>query len=615
MRIEPGLQIRDYRIISALGKGGMGEVWLAEDVHIQRKLAIKALAPELAADSSLVERFLQEAKLQAHLQHPGLVSIIGFFAYEDSYLLCMEYAEGITIRELIHQIGPIPAERSIPIILQILRTLEFIHKEGIVHRDIKPSNIMIDPKNKDRVKIMDFGIAKAVGSQHLTRSGTTIGSPLYMSPEQVLHANRLDHRTDIFSLGITLYEMLSGKLPYQTDTESDYSIQKQIVEQALPNPKNFYPHIPDSIVPIIYKMCDKDENKRYQSCSEIIEELMQSGVAAETKTSTPVQVSTPSMPSPAPVSAAHSGKLQIPKPVQERPFIAPGEKKKIPGFALLAGVAGLVVIIAVLILLVLKPGKEKVSATTGIDPGYFVKVEGGSFMMGSSSSREADEKPLHQVNVNSFFLAKAELTQSEWDALMPRNPSNILGPSLPVSQVSWNDAIEYCNRRSKAEGLKPCYSISGDDNPGNWSSGRVECDWTADGYRLPTEAEWEFAARGGTLSRGYSYPGSNDANEVCWYSGNSGATMRPVMQLKPNELGLYDIGGNITEWCWDWYDARYYSYSPSDNPLGAEGGEDRVQRGGSWKYPASSAKASNREYDFPFKGSLTNGLRLCRTAQ
>jgi formylglycine-generating enzyme required for sulfatase activity len=91
--------------------------------------------------------------------------------------------------------------------------------------------------------------------------------------------------------------------------------------------------------------------------------------------------------------------------------------------------------------------------------------------------------------------------------------------------------------------------------------------------------------------------------------------MRPVMQLKPNELGLYDIGGNITEWCWDWYDARYYSYSPSDNPLGAEGGEDRVQRGGSWKYPASSAKASNREYDFPFKGSLTNGLRLCRTAQ
>ncbi len=614
MRIEPGLQIRDYRIISALGKGGMGEVWLAEDVHIQRKLAIKALAPELASDTSLVERFLQEAKLQAHLQHPGLVGIIGFFSYEDSYLLCMEYAEGITIRELIHQIGPIPAERSIPIIMQVLHTLEFIHKEGIVHRDIKPSNIMIDPRNNDRVKIMDFGIAKAVGSQHLTRSGTTIGSPLYMSPEQVLHANRLDHRTDIFSLGITLYEMLSGKLPYQTDTESDYSIQKQIVEQALPNPKNFYPHIPDRIVPIIYKMCEKDEKKRYQSCTEIINELQQLGIG-ETQTAAPVQVSKPAMPGPAPVSAADSGRLQMPKPAQEKPYIQPSEKKKAPAFAVLGGVAGLVVIIAVILLLVVKPGKKEESAASEIDSSYFVMVQGGSYLMGNSSGREADEKPAHQVIVNSFYLAKAELTQSEWDALMPRNPSNILGPSLPVSQVSWNDAVEYCNRRSINEGLTPCYSISGNTNPGDWSSGKVECNWEADGYRLPTEAEWEYAARGGASSRSYNYPGSNDPNEVCWYSGNSGATMRPVMQLKPNELGLYDIGGNITEWCWDWYDANYYSYSPSGNPLGADGGEDRVQRGGSWKYPASSAKATNREYDYPFKSSLTNGLRLCRTAK
>ncbi len=273
MVIESGMLIRDYRIVSLLGSGGMGDVWLAEDVNIQRKLAIKVLNPSLAADAGLAERFRLEAQMQAELHHPGIVNIHSFFAHEDSYLLCMEYARGITLRDLIGITGPIPYERAVMIILQVLRTLQFIHERGIIHRDIKPSNIMIDTEHNDNVKVMDFGIAKAMGSIFKTRTGTTMGSPLYMSPEQITRGSNLDLRTDIFSLGVTFFEMLSGRLPYNTDTESEYNIQKQIVEMPMPDPRSYYPHIPGWVIPILSRMSEKDEARRWQNCTTIIDAL------------------------------------------------------------------------------------------------------------------------------------------------------------------------------------------------------------------------------------------------------------------------------------------------------------------------------------------------------
>jgi serine/threonine-protein kinase len=335
MVIEAGMMIRDYRIISLLGSGGMGEVWLAEDDNIQRKLAIKVLNPSLAADPGLVERFRQEARLQANLHHPGIVGIHSFFAHEDTYLLCMEYAEGISLigsdllesiegnfrnnfknpgwfnkklkENLIGKIGPVPYERAVPIMLQILRTLQFIHAKDIIHRDIKPSNIMIDTEHNDAVKVMDFGIAKAMGSMFKTRTGTTMGSPFYMSPEQILHGNRLDLRTDIFSLGITFFEMLSGRLPYDVSTDSEYNIQKQIVETPLPNPRSYYPHIPDWVMPILFRMCEKDEARRWQNCTDIInafEAGMHSGGSQPPVQPQPVARPTPSV---IPATPAYSG--------------------------------------------------------------------------------------------------------------------------------------------------------------------------------------------------------------------------------------------------------------------------------------------------------------------
>ena len=233
-----------------------------------------------------------------------------------------------------------------------------------------------------------------------------------------------------------------------------------------------------------------------------------------------------------------------------------------------------------------------------------IYVEGGSFMMGSD---DCDiyyfQQPIHEVSVSSFYISKYQITQNEWQEVMGSNPSWFRGDKLPVEQISWYDAIEYCNKRSIKEGLKPCYSGSGKN---------ISCDWTANGYRLPTEAEWEYAARGGKKSKGYKYSGSNDINEVAWYGSNSSDKTHPVGEKQANELGIYDMSGNVWEWCWDWYSIDYYSKSPRSNPRGPSSGEFRVLRGGSWYYNGNDCRVANRRLNNPDDGDYSYGLRILR---
>jgi formylglycine-generating enzyme len=175
-----------------------------------------------------------------------------------------------------------------------------------------------------------------------------------------------------------------------------------------------------------------------------------------------------------------------------------------------------------------------------------VFVEGGTFQMGSNVG-DLDEKPVHQVTVSDFYIGKYEVTQKEWVEIMGSNPSHFKGDNLPVEKVSWFDAIEYCNKRSVQEGLNPVYSINGNTSPSDWTNGKIVANWDADGYRLPTEAEWEYSARGGNKSRGFTYSGSNTIGEVAWYRDNSGRKTNSVGQKKPNELGIYDMTGNVWE--------------------------------------------------------------------
>ena len=171
--------------------------------------------------------------------------------------------------------------------------------------------------------------------------------------------------------------------------------------------------------------------------------------------------------------------------------------------------------------------------------------------------------------------------------------------------MSWYDAVNYCNWRSKKEGLTPCYTINGTN---------VRCNFKANGYRLPTEAEWEYAARGGNKSKGYEYSGSSDPRDVGWYSSNSGSKTHPAGEKKANELGLHDMSGNVWEWCWDWYEKEYYRKSPKENPVGPSLGQSRVLRGGSWGNDVSIVRCSLRGYNIPSFAGGGLGFRIARTS-
>jgi sulfatase modifying factor 1 len=247
---------------------------------------------------------------------------------------------------------------------------------------------------------------------------------------------------------------------------------------------------------------------------------------------------------------------------------------------------------------------EKTFITTNLDM-EFVLVTGGTFKMGNNFDEAGfeDELPVHEVTVSDFYISTYEVTQSEWEAVMGSNPSTFKGKMKPVENISWFDAIKFCNKLSIKEGLKPCYEIKRNNN--------VVCDWTANGYRMPTEAEWEFAAIGGNESQGYLYSGSNSIDEVGFYKGNSMSMSHQTGSKKPNELRIYDMSGNVWEWCWDWYTNSYRDLI-TNNPRGVEFGVERCRRGGSWAQISKSSRSSNRLGTPPELKFNYVGLRLVK---
>lgn len=231
-------------------------------------------------------------------------------------------------------------------------------------------------------------------------------------------------------------------------------------------------------------------------------------------------------------------------------------------------------------------------------------VEGGTFQMGNSSGGDDEERPVHRVTVDSFYMGTYEVTQDIYEEMMGSNPSHWEGKHLPVEQVSWIDAVKFANVLSRYDGLDEVYTIRGSS---------VSCDWSKRGYRLPTEAEWEYAARGGKHSRGYTYAGSNMVGEVAWYISNSGYKTHDVGIKKANELGLHDMSGNVWEWCWDLY--GIYPALEQTNPRGPELDSTRVVRGGSWSYSAAGVQLAFRNSNAPSDRSNYGGFRLVLPAE
>jgi formylglycine-generating enzyme required for sulfatase activity len=216
-----------------------------------------------------------------------------------------------------------------------------------------------------------------------------------------------------------------------------------------------------------------------------------------------------------------------------------------------------------------------------------VLIPAGSFRMGSAKGA-ADEAPVHEVSVGALYVDRCEVTQEQYGRLVRGNPSHFKGPRNPVEQVSWPAAALYCNARSRAEGLEPCY----DETTG-------KCNCKAAGYRLPTEAEWEYACRAGSDAAYCFGDDAGELGEYAWFDENSEQTTHPVGQKKPNRWGLYDMHGNVGEWCNDRYGPRYYRSSPGANPLGPETGDDFVMRGGAYNAPAGECRSAYREKHDP----------------
>ena len=268
-----GTQIQNYRIISSLGEGGMGKVFKAFDIKLERYVAIKFLSPNLLSDHLFLERFRNEGKNHAKLSHPNIVMVYGFLEYRDLMGLIIEYVEGITIENLILKYKRLNLIYSLKIIRQILIALEYAHSKGLIHRDIKPSNIIIDKNGV--AKLMDFGISKSLDSKtDLTTQGRNIGTILYMSPEQI-NNQQTTPKTDLYSLAITLYEMISGNPPYLYDNY--FKIYNAHLNQKPPRLSARFQDIPDDVDELILSAMNKSASNNFSSAIEFrkaVEELI-----------------------------------------------------------------------------------------------------------------------------------------------------------------------------------------------------------------------------------------------------------------------------------------------------------------------------------------------------
>ena len=257
--------IGKYKITKLIGEGGMASVYEAEHEMLGTKVAIKTLNPILSANAEIKTRFRNEAKLMASLDHPNITKVIDFDEQPQQLSIVMEFLKGEDLNQKIKRKGPLSEKEITDVFTQTLSAFQYAHEKGIVHRDIKPSNIFILPNG--HVKILDFGIAKLFGQgNEMTQTGTQMGTPIYMSPEQVKGDKSIDHRSDIYSMGVTLFFVINGKPPYNSDTDSQFEIFNKIVYEPLPELTGTA-----YLNELIKKACNKDRNLRFQNCQEWID--------------------------------------------------------------------------------------------------------------------------------------------------------------------------------------------------------------------------------------------------------------------------------------------------------------------------------------------------------
>ena len=605
------LQHGKYRIISTLGQGGFGITYLAENTMLEGKVAIKEffykeycdrdadtrhVTVPTSGNRDVVDRFKQkfvkEARTMFKLPHPNIVRILDVFEENGTAYYVMDYIEGESLSEMLARRGYIPEAEALAYICDVAQALTYIHSKKVNHLDVKPGN-MIRRRSDGKVLLIDFGVAKQYDAASLKGTTTTpVCISAGYSPAEQYRKNGVQSfspQSDVYALAATLYKLLTGVTPPEAMDVQDEGLP---VDELMA--KQVSQHVRLAIA-----LAMKGKSERTQSVELFIRHLTESS----NEETVNLHDQEPKKPQPQP------------KKPQPATNINQFDKAKKSKSLYIWGIGGAVAL-ALLIGIIKFSGRssggdaspETSDSTAMVDtvPNVvnqtftvngvsfdMVEVVGGTFTMGATAEQGSDagkaEKPAHQVTLSSYMIGKTEVTQELWEAVMGSNPSYFKGSNLPVELVTWEVCQTFIRKLNALTGKN---------------------------FRLPTEAEWEFAARGGDKSRGYKYSGSNTLSNVAWYDDNSSSKTHPVATKAPNELGIYDMSGNVYEWCNDWYDD--YTSASQTNPTGPDSGWlnrvfsgfDPVFRGGSWCLYAECCRVSYRRSGAPLFREDYFGLRL-----
>lgn len=584
--LRPGALLRQgtYRIEKKLGQGGFGITYLGRDLSLDRPVAIKEFFPEeycgredstsqVTTSNGLAQeifsrykaKFLKEARNIAKLNHPGIIKIYAAFEENGTAYYVMEYIEGMSLAEMVKARGSLSVDHALAYIKSVGETLGYVHANKMTHLDVKPANIMV--RRSDNTPILiDFGLSKQYDAAGHQTSTTPAGiSHGYAPLEQYIAGGvqKFLPQTDIYSLAATLYYLLSAETPPQAP---------QLSQEGL----HFSASIPTNLRAAIATAMSSNIAQRYPTIAAFLAALSSTSQPQPTPRPAPTPddstVIVDPQPKPRPAPAPRPTPEPTPRRKSKPLGIPEAPKKRINSkFILWGGVGLTAVVVLITSLLNSNTGNNPAPTAVAEDLYYdeasselvagnnrykMVYVEGGSFDMGATSEQinpDSAEMPVHCDTLSNYSIGRTEVPQWLWVAVMGNNPSSSTGDNLPVERVSWDDCQEFLGKLNALTGKS---------------------------FRLPTEAQWEYAARGGKRSRGCQYSGSNNLGDVAWYNSNSGSQTHEVGTKSANELGLYDMSGNVWEWCNDWYGD--YQNSGSIDPMGSSYGGYRVGRGGSW---------------------------------
>lgn len=558
--LAPGVRIGAYVVEEQLGRGGMAAVWRARHEVLGSLHAIKCLLPEFAGNEEVRHRFVNEGRIQAQLRHPAIVPVTDLIEQGPVVGLVMDYVKGTSLDVMLRQQRTLPVAAVREIFLQVTRGLSYVHARGVVHRDLKPSNIMVDETDRRlRARLLDFGVAKLESNEApaLTRTGMTLGTLQYMSPEQV-KGEAVDGRSDVFALGIVLYEVLTGRIPF--DGNSAWSLQMAIVGGKVVPPGAVRGDLPPALSAVLLKALQPDPAARFQSVHALEQALEEA-----TRPQGEQPWSAPFTPPPGPVT-------QPPPTRQDRGVLAVsprdelGDEDEDLELAFRPRRARWPLALLVLVLaagggayvLLQRPApagpdegsmNELVRATVRREPKSglaFVRLPPGEFRMGCDAHDprcDSEQARPRLVRVEGFWMAKTEATVEAWDKCVAA------GACAATARTVVNEEGVRCNPGDPARKSHPVNCL-------NWEESKALCRWL--GGRLPTSAEWEYAARSG---RTVPWPWGEDAPTATHARfierGSDGRTAEVGRhRAGSTPWGLHDVAGNVWEVTADHFDAK-----------------------------------------------------------